>query len=595
MSKHYKLLVGSLFIIFAFLITSDIVFGAVGTTVQLDYLFKHENAAGFSTTDKAFYEETTAYFSTIGGDKVWLNSSSLSDFDGSVASGLAVEHTAVIMEEDLTVSGGRAWFNTTEFTHGECIPPAYNQSYTAKFYESDDTQIFGSDAANPLFEYATCRLSFENTHSFSEPIKVTAWTYEGDYLGDGSSLGGSGGGNTTEEMQDAVGAMAGAHLTYTDGSNDLSVDDDWYDSVADIDTASPSNGDTTHLSTADQIYDWVAGNPFSWITNAVSDLSNYYLKTEIDTQGEVETIWGVSLATDGELSDGLAAQDACSEITGCVESAITGSSPTITTPTLTLSTSATTTNGNIYYDNANDWIMVYDGSAVDNYVSTGTKTDEYLCSYEATGTKMDCDLATSGSGSAVRVTSATVTTPLLTLSTTANTASGRIYYDATNDQIKVGDGATSDVFMPVTSVTDEYLCSYESAGTTLVCDVNPSTYAAQNLFATIDASSGTDPVADSTTDTLQIIGGTDISVTGDSGADSITIAYTGSGGADGTGGWINTSTTTNTTLDVTITGTLNVTTNITSPVICLNADCSSYINETCRVFANGASWCGLSS
>lgn len=28
---------------------------------------------------------------------------------------------------------------------------------------------------------------------------------------------------------------------------------------------------------------------------------NYYLKTEIDTQGEMETIWGVSLANDGEL------------------------------------------------------------------------------------------------------------------------------------------------------------------------------------------------------------------------------------------------------------------------------------------------------
>ena len=32
------------------------------------------------------------------------------------------------------------------------------------------------------------------------------------------------------------------------------------------------------------------------------DLSLYYLKTEIDTQGKVETIWGVTLATDAELA-----------------------------------------------------------------------------------------------------------------------------------------------------------------------------------------------------------------------------------------------------------------------------------------------------
>ena len=50
---------------------------------------------------------------------------------------------------------------------------------------------------------------------------------------------------------------------------------------------------------------------------------------------------------------------------------------------------------------------------------------------------------------------------------------------------------------------------------------------AQNLFQTIDASSGTDPVADTTTDTLIVTGGTGITVTGDSATDTITIAATG--------------------------------------------------------------------
>ena len=40
-----------------------------------------------------------------------------------------------------------------------------------------------------------------------------------------------------------------------------------------------------------------------FITNSVSTLTNYYLKTEIDTQSEVESIWGITLATDTELKN----------------------------------------------------------------------------------------------------------------------------------------------------------------------------------------------------------------------------------------------------------------------------------------------------
>jgi len=120
-------------------------------------------------------------------------------------------------------------------------------------------------------------------------------------------------------------------------SDDIGVSSDW-DEIGDVPTATPNNGDTTHLSTADQIYDWVASNPFLWITNAVNDLINYYTKsetynktevynkTEIDTQGEVEAIWGVTLSTDTERTTGLAAQDECSEITNCVVGALTSES-----------------------------------------------------------------------------------------------------------------------------------------------------------------------------------------------------------------------------------------------------------------------------
>jgi len=59
------------------------------------------------------------------------------------------------------------------------------------------------------------------------------------------------------------------------------------------------------------------------------------------------------------------------------------------------------------------------------------------------------------------------------------------------------------------------------------CVVGAITTGDQLVFKTIDASSGTDPVADTTTDTLIVAGGTGITVTGDSATDTITIAATG--------------------------------------------------------------------
>lgn len=77
-------------------------------------------------------------------------------------------------------------------------------------------------------------------------------------------------------------------------------------------------------------------------------------------------------------------------------------------------------------------------------------------------------------------------------------------------------------------------CSGFSNGGTLsvtgsgivACQDDDSGAGSQNLFETINASSGTNPVADSTTDTLNVTGGTGITVTGDSATDTITIATT---------------------------------------------------------------------
>jgi hypothetical protein len=53
-----------------------------------------------------------------------------------------------------------------------------------------------------------------------------------------------------------------------------------------------------------------------------------------------------------------------------------------------------------------------------------------------------------GTGSLVFGTSPTVVTPTLTLSTTSSTTDGRVSWDATNDQLRIGDGTTTRTISP---------------------------------------------------------------------------------------------------------------------------------------------------
>lgn len=87
--------------------------------------------------------------------------------------------------------------------------------------------------------------------------------------------------------------------------------------------------------------------------------------------------------------------------------------------------------------------------AVGNITGLGTGVATWLA------TPSSANLASAvtdetGSGSLVFGTSPTIATPTLTLSTTTNSAEGRIAWDSTNDKIVVGDGSSTKEFTPST-------------------------------------------------------------------------------------------------------------------------------------------------
>ncbi len=96
-----------------------------------------------------------------------------------------------------------------------------------------------------------------------------------------------------------------------------------------------------------------------------------------------------------------------------------------------------------------------------------------------------------------------------------------------NSGLTIGTGAAdiggANGRMFYNTTTNKFRC-YEN-GAWVNCVNNP------NAWSTINASAGTDPVPDSTADTLNITGGTAITVTGDATTDTITIANTGDANA----------------------------------------------------------------
>ena len=103
---------------------------------------------------------------------------------------------------------------------------------------------------------------------------------------------------------------------------------------------------------------------------------------------------------------------------------------------------------------------------------------------------------------------------------------GDVTADATGNVTIGANKILESMLKAVDSATDEECLTYET--TTGDFEWQACGSGGGNSFETINASSGTDPVADSSTDTLNLTAGSGITITGDSSTDTVTIAATGS-------------------------------------------------------------------
>ena len=69
--------------------------------------------------------------------------------------------------------------------------------------------------------------------------------------------------------------------------------------------------------------------------------------------------------------------------------------------------------------------------------------------------------------------------------TTGPTVEGRIAWDATNDEIEIGDGAAATRFIPVGTTTDTQFCTYQLSSNTIECATASTSINPQLFFSTV--------------------------------------------------------------------------------------------------------------
>lgn len=101
-------------------------------------------------------------------------------------------------------------------------------------------------------------------------------------------------------------------------------------------------------------------------------------------------------------------------------------------------------------------------------------------------------------------------------------------FDLTTGKLIQDSGFSSASFAAALGADDNYVTDAEK---TKLSNLSGTNTGDQNLFRTIAVSGQSDVVADTTTDTLTLVAGSNITITTNAGSDSITIAASGSGGS----------------------------------------------------------------
>ena len=153
---------------------------AIGNEVKIDRAWKLALDKALTSSTKEFFEEQYSTGRTVHADDIWKEIVD-SDPAQAVIANVAQLYQELVLEEDLSVAGKKAWIAKSGGVRlQDWISPRFGQGYTIQLFDQDGNQIYTTDPCNWVFDYKAGILVLENSHANATGFKITGYRYVGD-------------------------------------------------------------------------------------------------------------------------------------------------------------------------------------------------------------------------------------------------------------------------------------------------------------------------------------------------------------------------------------------------------------------------------
>jgi len=152
---------------------------SIGNSVKIDRAWKLAQDKVLTSVTKEYFEEEQPSGRIVHAGDVW-KATVPSDSVAAVAAGVAQQYTQLVLEEDVTVAGKRAWIARSGETRlADWISPRFGQGYTLQLFDQAGNRIYTTDPCNWVFDYKAGVLFLENSHLSATGFKITGYRYIG--------------------------------------------------------------------------------------------------------------------------------------------------------------------------------------------------------------------------------------------------------------------------------------------------------------------------------------------------------------------------------------------------------------------------------
>lgn len=152
---------------------------SIGNTVKIDRAWKLAQDKALTSVTKEYFEEEQPSGRIVHAGDVWKQNIP-SDPAQAVTANVAQHYSELVLEEDVTVAGKKAWIARSGGTRlTDWISPRFGQGFTIQLFDQAGNRIYTTDPCNWVFDYKAGILFLENSHQSATGFKISGYRYIG--------------------------------------------------------------------------------------------------------------------------------------------------------------------------------------------------------------------------------------------------------------------------------------------------------------------------------------------------------------------------------------------------------------------------------